>query len=148
MSISAICQPHEKMMRTGVVYLLVSLLCVVFGAVYERFSHEVYSFWMIYAFVFPLSGGALPFLGLGLCKRNPPGKAACRFYHAGIAALTVGSLLQGALEIYGTTNRLIAVYWWSGAGLVVSGLVLYGAGASLNNRQKISWKTRDDTFDV
>lgn len=117
------------MTGAGFAYLLVSLFCALFGAVYERFSHEVYSYYMIYAFAFPLLGGAVPCLGLGLYRRALPGRAARGLHHAGIAPLTVGSLLQGALEIYGTSNRLVAVYWWLGAALLLAGGALYGADA-------------------
>ena len=67
--------------KTALVYLLLSLFCVLFGAVYELFSHGVYSFSMIYAFVFPLAGGALPFLLLGFCKmkKYPGGTPSLSF---------------------------------------------------------------------
>ena len=48
-------------MRTGFVYLACGVSCAVVGAVYEYFSHGVYSFWMAYACLFPLVLGALPF---------------------------------------------------------------------------------------
>lgn len=44
------------------VYILaVSAFCTVFGEVYEHFSHNVYSAYMVFAFAFPLAGGALLF---------------------------------------------------------------------------------------
>ena len=43
-------------------YLLATVLCAVFGAVYELFSHGVYAYGMLYAFAFPLVGGVLPCL--------------------------------------------------------------------------------------
>lgn len=129
MSISAINPPRSSTAKTGGIYLLVSLFCILFGAVYERFSHDVYSYYMIYAFLFPLLGGAIPFLGLHFCKKAPPGKVSCHLYHAGIATLTVGSFFQGALEIYGTTKRLIVIYWWLGAVLVLAGIVVYIFGS-------------------
>lgn len=89
---------------------------------------------MVYAFAFPFIGGALPFLGLGLYKRDLPGKVPCDLYHAGIATLTVGSFFQGALEIYGTTNRLVAVYWWLGAALVSLGTGLYAISVIMKKR--------------
>ena len=61
---SDIKDPHAKMEKTGFIYLFVSLFCVLFGAVYEYFSHEVYSYFMIYAFVIPQVGGVLPFFGM------------------------------------------------------------------------------------
>ena len=42
----------------------------VLGAVYELFSHGVYSYFMLYAFLFPLAGGALPLLALSLSRRQ------------------------------------------------------------------------------
>lgn len=103
--------------KAALVYLLAAIFCALFGAVYERFSHEVYSYYMIYAFAFPLVGGALPYMLLG-AKWNPGG-----LFHAGIATLTVGSIVNGILAIYGTTNGLTAVYWLSGWILVAVGVV-------------------------
>lgn len=119
---------RESMVKTGLAYLLISLFCVLFGAVYEHFSHQVYSCFMVYAFVFPLAGGALPFFSLAFFIRNLPGKLSCALYHSGIAAWTTGSLLQGVLEIYETTNRLVLVYWGLGTGFLISGLFGYWFG--------------------
>ena len=79
---------------------------------------------MIYAFVFPLVGGTFPFLAMDLfpCKKYP-GTIARNLYHSGIATLTVGSILQGVFEIYGTTNSLCGIYWIVGAILVVMGII-------------------------
>ncbi len=121
--------------RTALNYLLISLFLVLFGAVYEAFSHEVYSYYMIYAFVFPLLFGTLPFLALSLEKTKKQPGAFCRsLYHAGVAALSVGSVFRGVLEIYGTTNALINVYWYAGAVLILSAVLLYVV--SLSGRQK------------
>ena len=103
-----------------------TLFCVLFGAVYEAFSHGVYSYGMIYAFVFPLVLGVLPLLLISMLRGPRPNRFANGAYHAGIAALTVGSLVSGALEIYGTTNLLTLVYWIAGAALVLLGAGLYG----------------------
>lgn len=113
----------DRWARTAFAYLLASLGCALFGAVYERFSHEVYSFFMLYAFLFPLAGGAVPFLGLGLFAKEPRGVHVA--YHWGIATLTLGSILCGILEIYGTANALTRWYWIAGTGLCLLGI---GAG--------------------
>ena len=97
--------------------------CAVFGAVYELFSHKVYSHFMICAFVFPLLLGVIPFSLLQKRGKPFPAKAA-ELVHAGVAALTVGSVLQGVLEIYGTSNPLTAVYWTAGGVLVSAGWLL------------------------
>lgn len=106
--------------KISFVYLLISLFCVLLGAVYEYFSHEVYSAYMIYAFVFPLSGGVLPFSALSLYgSRKFPGRLSVNLYNSGVATLTVGSIVQGVVDIYGTTNVLIRIYWYVGLALMV-----------------------------
>lgn len=104
--------------NTALHYVLIACFCALFGAVYERFGHEVYSYCMLYAFAFPLAGGALPFLLLHRYRKPRLKQAFLSMYHAGIMTLTVGSLLTGALEIYGTTNPLTVVYWIVGGVLV------------------------------
>ena len=111
--------------KTAFVYLLISLFCALFGAVYEVFSHEVYSFYMLYAFIFPLAGGTLPFLAISLFRKRYPEIVARNIYHSGIATLTVGSIIQGVLEIYGTTNRLTGLYWLVGVILLFAGIIFY-----------------------
>lgn len=115
--------------KNAFIYLLISLFCTLFGAVYEKFSHEVYSAYMIYAFLFPLAGGALPFFALSLFSgRHLPGRLPVNLYNSGIAALTVGSFFQGALEIYGTTNALVRIYWVAGFGFLCLGILSYFIG--------------------
>lgn len=122
----------KKAAKTGFVYLFISLFCILFGAVYEIYSHEVYSYFMLYAFAIPLVGGTLPFFGIAFCRIPVPGRVSQNLYHAGIAALTTGSLFEGALEIYGTTNRFVSVYWIFGVGFLLLGLILYAGGNRRN----------------
>lgn len=63
----------------------------------------------IYAFAFPLMLGAFPG-AVFLRKSYAPGKWAIWLWNAAVFTWTVGSVFQGVLEIYGTTNRLILVY--------------------------------------
>lgn len=116
----------KKALKTALVYLGISLFCVLFGAVYELFSHGVYSYYMIYAFVFPLAGGTLPALTMAAfrCKRCP-GPLSRLLYHCGIATFTVGSIIQGVLEIYGTSNPLTRWYWPTAGILVAAALILH-----------------------
>ena len=104
-------------------YLLSALGCAIFGEVYELFSHEVWSCFMIGAFALPLLLGAVPFFLMQKRGKPFPGRAA-ELVHAGVAALTVGSILQGALEIYGTSNPLTAAYWVAGGTLTATGWLL------------------------
>ena len=105
--------------------LIAALFCALFGAVYEVFGHGVYSYGMIYAFVFPLTFGVLPLYLIESLRAPYPGKALRWLWHAGIATLTVGSIVSGVLEIYGTTNPLTIVYWILGTALIALGAVGY-----------------------
>lgn len=126
----------KNMLKTGFLYLFVSMFCILFGAVYEYFSHEVYSYFMLYAFVFPLVGGAMLFFGMAFCRIPTPNRTSRNLYHSGIATLTIGSFFEGVLEIYGTTNRLVSVYWLLGALLLLSSLILYFAGSKVKNENR------------
>ncbi len=57
-------QKREKkhMKKISFRYLMGALFCIVFAVIYESFSHQVYSGYMIFAFALPLVGGALPYL--------------------------------------------------------------------------------------
>lgn len=54
-----------------------------------------------------------------------PGKWSSNLYNSGIAALTVGSLVKGALDIYGTTNHLTIIYLIVGLVLIMVGVIQY-----------------------
>ena len=109
----------------------------VFAAVYECFSHQVYSMFMILAFLLPLLGGVIPYTLLLISSAwQHVGIPARCLYNSGIAVLTVGSIFQGILEIYGTTNRLSTVYWLTGACLLLSGLLCCAIDS--RHKQKIA----------
>ena len=105
-------------LRTGMRYLAASLVIAAAAAVYGLFSHGVYSYYMTYAFMVPLLGGAMPHLLAALKREAEDGEPswpaklldAKDAQLAAVATLTAGSLLKGALDIYGTTNRLLIAY--------------------------------------
>ena len=115
MSASPVESKRNAWVRIAFRYLLATLLCALFGAVYELFSHGVYAYGMLYAFAFPLMGGVLPALLLARRGSWFPSEAALQLWHFGISALTVGTLFSGALTIYGTSSQLTKVYWLAGA---------------------------------
>ena len=167
------------MLHDAFLFLAAGIVCAVFGLIYEIFSHEVYSFYMIYAFLIPLVPGALQNLviawlavrkekqmrireaatlkiddvafeeGIDAARRvvtvseeepaedarmhfelsngteRPagagvffPGRFTRHAWNSGLAALTVGFLFKGVLDIYGTTNKLIVVYSAAAAVLI------------------------------
>ncbi len=112
----------EKLVFT---YLIVTLVCAIFGAVYEFFSHGVYSYYMLYAFMIPFLGGTVYFYGILYFRSKIPGCIARRFLHFGILTLTVGCVVCGILEIYGTTNHLVKIYFIVGEMFLAIGNFMY-----------------------
>lgn len=106
-------------------YLIVTMGCAGFGAVYEVFSHGVYSYYMLYAFMIPFLGGVVYFYCILYFRSKTPECIARRFQHFGISTLTVGFILCGVLEIYGTSNCLVIFYFIVGGMFLVSGNFMY-----------------------
>ena len=107
-------------------WLLATVGTVLFAAVYECFSHQVYSMSMILAFLYPLLGGMLPASLLLLAEdRMLPGEWSQSLWDAGLMSLTLGGVFRGVLEIYGTTSRLSPVYSVLGIALLALGLFLW-----------------------
>jgi len=98
-------------------YWVFSLITAVFGLVYAHFSHGVFSGFMTFAFLIPLFGVAAQLLP-AFRRRSP------FLWNCGILTLTVGCLLQGVLDIYGTTNWLCGVYWVVGGGFLLLALLV------------------------
>ena len=83
----------------------------ILSFIYEKNAHQVYSDYMIWAFLYPLLGGVLVSLlvwDLKLRKRIPP-LSIC-FYRAAILTATIGSLMKGAFDIYGTVLSKVVIY--------------------------------------
>ena len=118
-------QNRRDILRIIYIQLAASLLCALFGAVYELYSHGVYSYYMLYAFAIPLGLGVFPLLSIYAFGRILPEKTPLAVWNAGLAALTVGCLFRGVLDIYGTTNRLLIVYPVAGGLLLALSVLLY-----------------------
>ena len=88
---------------------ILAVTCGVFAFVYECFSHQVYSPFMIGAFLFPVLLGVIPDLvrmKVYRSNRRPVkgSSPAIVLQQCGIYTLTAGSIFRGILDIYGTTN--------------------------------------------
>ncbi|KIR03128.1 hypothetical protein P261_01943 [Lachnospiraceae bacterium TWA4] len=112
--------------KTAISYLCAAILCLLFACIYEHFSYGVYSIFMIGAFLFPLILGGFVFFLLWFFDKPTPSDGWTMVYHCGVATLTVGSIVKGVLEIYGTTNWLTGIYWIVGILFVGIGVIGYG----------------------
>lgn len=87
---------------------------------------------MILAFLYPMIGGTLPCFVI-LRLRRLPKPWTLYAWRAGVMTAMIGSLMRGALEIYGTTNRLTAAY-----SMLCGALCLAGALGYLIDAQKMT----------
>ena len=101
--------------RPFLIWLEISLFCILFAVIYEMFSFGVYSMPMILMFLYPLLLGALPCLIFH--------RSTGRLWNDGILLLTGGSLLAGVLEIYGTSRFLTDMIWWLGIVFLILELI-------------------------
>ena len=109
-------------MKKTIRYLFLSLFVFVFAQIYEYFSHNVYSNYMLYAFLIPFLGLTVPRFLLYSLKKTLP--ANSRFlWKSGIATFTVGSIYKGVLEIYGTNGYFEFPYLFFGAALCVLAVI-------------------------
>lgn len=105
------------------IYVFTTLFCIAFNYIYSLFGHGVSSPFMSYAFVFSLVLGVVGFVGIG--RLNLDNRVAFNLYNAGIATLTVGSILRGIIDIAGADTTYPIYYFCVGTILVATGGLLY-----------------------
>ena len=103
--------------------LLAALFTALFGGIYEYFSHNVMSYYMVYAFALPMLSGIF-LLYSAIRGKKQPDRRTLNILNSATATLTVGNVFQGVLEIFGTTHILWFIY------PTVGGLLLIAANVS------------------
>ena len=111
-------------MKVCKIYLIAFALCAVFATVYEIFARGVISYWMIGMPLFPLILGALPFFVLNRKGVQAPDWSV-QTWNCGVITLTVGSLLNGIFEIFGTYLDQFLVFMVCGIALLICGLTIF-----------------------
>ncbi len=107
-------------------YLILVLLCLLFSFVYSLFSHGVTSPYMSYLFLYPLVLGLLPGAVCMKLKNSMPHHFfATHFYHTGVAALLLSSMLRGIFEIAGTASVYQTVLFFIGVLAILCGAVCF-----------------------
>lgn len=84
---------------TIIIYVFATIFSIIFNAVYYQFSHEVSSKYMSLAFLYPLLMGVLVYIILFFI--NWFDKVSYNAYNAGVATITMASILLGVNEIAG-----------------------------------------------
>jgi len=103
--------------------LYFAIFLVVFNLVYGIFAHGVRSVYMQTAFLVPLVGGSLVSLLLFILPY--PGAIVRAIWPMGLATLSVGFLLHGVFDIYGTEEELVNVFFYAGVIILSVTFVLY-----------------------
>ena len=102
----------NRMLRAAVLWAAVGVLTALFAVGYERL-------------LIPLVLGSGVNILLLALHAHAAGELCAAFWKLAVGVLTVGCLLQGALEIYGTANRLMIAYPVSGAILISLAALCY-----------------------
>lgn len=114
--------------KTVGIYFIFSIFAFVVNKVYALFGHGVSSDAMTWMFLYPLAGGVLFYLLLGIllpeANRFNGYRLFYNLYNSGIALLTMGSLLKGILEIAGTKSAFTRFYYMSGYAFIAVGLLV------------------------
>ena len=105
------------------IYMFTTLFCIAFNYVYSLFGHGVSSPYMTYAFVFSLVLGVVGFIVFG--RLNLDNRIAFNLYNAGIATLTIGSILRGIIDIAGADTTYPVYYFFVGTVFVAIGGLIY-----------------------
>lgn len=107
-------------------YLAITVFCFVFFLIYDRFSHGVRSPYMTFLFVWPLVLGLVPSLFVRCFPRfRAKGAFSGNLWHAGVAAVTVSSMLRGVFEIAGTASIYQAWLMRFGVAMLLGGAIAY-----------------------
>lgn len=108
------------------IYMGVSVFCMVFYMIYDRFSHGVRSPYMTWLFAWPFLLGFLPGMVFWRFPRvRRPGRFTVNLYNSGVAAVTVSSLLRGIFEIAGTASDYQQRLMYAGVAMLFLGIAVY-----------------------
>lgn len=121
-----------------VLYIGITAFIALFGIVYEQFSHNVHTFYMWFAWIWPLIFGFIPYLLLYVLKiQRAPGLLTESFYNFGVAMLTVRSIFKGVIIIYNTTSDvMVLVYTILAIVSLLLGVSLYIIGLSVFKKRE------------
>ncbi len=107
-------------------YIGITLFCVLFAYIYSLFSHGVTSPYMSYMFLYPLILGVVVGILCMIFKKNVSQYFfATHFYHTGVAALLLSSMLRGIFDIAGTASIYQTILMAIGIFSIFCGIVSF-----------------------
>lgn len=114
----------DKNIKTVITYTAMSVFAFVTDKIYSIFSHGVGSNAMSSMWIWLICLGAVFYLLLEIiCKKakKTTNRLFSNIYNSGLAVFVVGMLLQGIVEIAGTSSGFILFYKAAGILLMVIG---------------------------
>lgn len=105
-------------------YLIAFGFCSLFAIIYESFAKGIISFWMLCMPLVPFFLGAVPAL-IFERKQAPISDLALQLWNCGVITLTVGCLLNGIFDIFGTYFDMFNIFAISGGVLLVLGVAVH-----------------------
>lgn len=109
--------------KMKILYLSTTLFCLLFNYGYSFFGHGVSSPFMKFSFIYSLV------LGVGgftlIAWQNLSNRLASQLFNAGIATLTIGSILKGVIQIAGADTIYPTFYFIVGSLFIVIGMCLF-----------------------
>ncbi len=107
-------------------YIIVTVVCAVVAFIYSQFSHGISSPHMTFLFVYPLIlGVSTGFLEMLFSRHKPQGFLESHFYHTGVVALVLSSVLRGVFEIAGTSSIYENILFIIGVVLIMGSIICY-----------------------
>lgn len=116
--------------KSVIIWIGISVFCLVFFIVYNQFSHGVHSPYMTWLFAWPLVFGVIPSIVI-ICVKRAAGKCiwinktSYNLYCSGVASLTVSSLMRGIFDIAGTGSKYQVWLMYAGVLFVIAGIIDY-----------------------
>ena len=123
--------------RSVIRYAALTAFCFLFFLIYDRFSHNVRSFYMTFLWLWPFALGFLP----SLAAKYTGMLHFPDIYHYGVVCITVSSLLRGIFEIAGTSSVYQMILFLTG--FVMAGISLLISARIATSGKSVYYKCRN-----
>ncbi len=117
---------RKRLMKETVSCLIISVLLIIFNAVYTYFGYGEYSLHMRYMFLLPLVLGiGVSSLFLLFKKHAKINRVTFNLWNAGIGTVVVGCTVQGIINISGRYTTYGYVYLAIGSVMFIASAVTF-----------------------
>ncbi|MBM7642006.1 hypothetical protein [Streptococcus loxodontisalivarius] len=109
--------------KGSIIYLAISIFCVIFTYVYELYSYGESSPYMRLMFLAPLISAAF-FVLTAFGFTWLQNRASLLVFNSGIAIIVSACLVKGIIEVSGRTTTIDQPYWYVAIAFLVLSLIL------------------------